>query len=191
MQAASGEVRAVGAAPPGRAGRSRGPPTTACGRPHAWLVRAGSGQYHPPDERTERVRFLVEAPVSTTLIAPDARAIAAVDGRVAIEPVPAKRPRTGAKTDLLFGLAAKGAALLTLALLIGILGSLVSGAWPAISKFGLGFLTSSTWDPVADEYGGLVMIYGTLATSLHRAGDRGAGQLRHRAVSDRDGAAAG
>jgi len=68
--------------------------------------------------------------------------------------------------DRLFGWAAKGAALLTLALLIGILTSLLVGAWPAISKYGLGFLTSSVWDPVKDEYGGLVMIYGTLATSF-------------------------
>ncbi len=102
---------------------------------------------------------------TTTLAAPDGRAVAAGEASRATQP-PLKRPRSGARTDLLFGLAAKGAALLTLALLIGILGSLVSGAWPAISKFGLGFLTSSTWDPVADEYGGLVMIYGTLATSF-------------------------
>jgi phosphate transport system permease protein len=39
-------------------------------------------------------------------------------------------------------------------------------AWPAIEKYGLGFLTSSVWDPVSGEFGGLVMIYGTLATSL-------------------------
>ncbi|NBU50938.1 MAG: phosphate ABC transporter permease subunit PstC, partial [Betaproteobacteria bacterium] len=32
--------------------------------------------------------------------------------------------------------------------------------------FGLGFLTSAVWDPVGNQYGGLVMIYGTLATSL-------------------------
>jgi phosphate transport system permease protein len=56
--------------------------------------------------------------------------------------------------------------LLTLGLLLGILASLLFGAWPAISKYGLGFLTSTTWDPVKDEYGGLVMIYGTLATSI-------------------------
>ena len=104
---------------------------------------------------------------TTTLTAPDGRAIAAGDaGSATVSPPPAKRPRTGAKADLLFGLAAKGAAVLTLALLIGILASLVSGAWPAIKEFGLGFLTSSVWDPVQDQYGGLVMIYGTLATSL-------------------------
>ena len=43
--------------------------------------------------------------------------------------------------------------------------SLVIGAWPAIEAYGLGFLTNSVWDPVKNEYGGLVMIYGTLATS--------------------------
>ena len=68
--------------------------------------------------------------------------------------------------DQLFSWAAQGAAWLTLALLFGILVSLVIGAWPAITKYGLGFLTSTTWDPVKEEYGGLVMIYGTLATSF-------------------------
>ena len=68
--------------------------------------------------------------------------------------------------DKLFGFLAKSAAILTLGLLFGILASLVVGAWPAIAEYGLGFLTSTTWDPVKNEYGGLVMIYGTLATSI-------------------------
>jgi phosphate transport system permease protein len=76
------------------------------------------------------------------------------------------RPRRFAPVaDMLFAGAAKGAALLTLALLAGILASLVAGAWPAIHKYGLSFLTNSVWDPVAGEFGGLVMIYGTLVTS--------------------------
>ena len=66
----------------------------------------------------------------------------------------------------LFGWAACAAALLTLGLLLAILASLLVGAWPAIEKYGLGFLTNTTWDPVAEEFGGLVMIYGTIATSL-------------------------
>ncbi|MES1978022.1 MAG: phosphate ABC transporter permease subunit PstC [Pseudomonadota bacterium] len=81
-------------------------------------------------------------------------------------PPPVKPVRRSPVADRLFGFAAQGAALLTLGLLIGILVSLVIGAWPAISKYGLGFLTSTTWDPVKNEYGGLVMIYGTLATSI-------------------------
>jgi len=68
--------------------------------------------------------------------------------------------------DRLFGYLAKGAALLTLLLLFAILISLTISAWPAISAYGLKFLTSTSWDPVKNEYGGLVMIYGTLLTSL-------------------------
>ena len=81
-------------------------------------------------------------------------------------PPPSKPVNIGPLADKLFGWAARGAALVTLALLIGILLSLIVGAWPAIHKFGLGFLTSSVWDPVKNDYGGLVMIYGTLATSF-------------------------
>jgi len=68
--------------------------------------------------------------------------------------------------DRLFALAAHGAAWLTLALLLGILLSLIAGAAPAIKEYGLSFLWRSEWDPVQDRYGGLVMIYGTLMTSL-------------------------
>ncbi|MGH8830284.1 MAG: phosphate ABC transporter permease PstC [Polaromonas sp.] len=81
-------------------------------------------------------------------------------------PPPVNTVRRNPFADRLFGWAAQGAALLTLGLLVGILVSLIIGAWPAISKYGLGFLTNSVWDPVKNEYGGLVMIYGTLATSL-------------------------
>ena len=81
-------------------------------------------------------------------------------------PPPVKRARSGPLADVMFGILAKGAALVTLGLLLAILASLAVSAWPAISKYGLGFLTSTAWDPVQDEYGGLVMIYGTLATSF-------------------------
>jgi phosphate transport system permease protein len=68
--------------------------------------------------------------------------------------------------DRLFSWLSHGAAWLTLALLGGIILSLLTGAWPAIQKFGLSFLWRAEWDPVAEDFGGLVMIYGTLATSL-------------------------
>jgi phosphate transport system permease protein len=67
--------------------------------------------------------------------------------------------------DAAFSIAAHSAAWLTLALLAGIIVSLLAGAWPAIHEYGLSFLWRSEWDPVNDKYGGLVMIYGTLATS--------------------------
>lgn len=87
-------------------------------------------------------------------------------GRNMINPKQPKLVRRSPMGDRIFGWVAQGAAWLTLSLLVGILISLVIGAWPAISKYGLGFLVNSVWDPVKDEYGGLVMIYGTVATSL-------------------------
>ncbi len=106
--------------------------------------------------------------VSSTL--PASRAAydhsAQATGHDMTNPPPVNTVRRNPFADRLFGWAAQGAALLTLGLLVGILVSLIVGAWPAISKYGLGFLTSSVWDPVKNEYGGLVMIYGTIATSL-------------------------
>lgn len=83
-----------------------------------------------------------------------------------ISPPPIKRARSGPMADLLFGWLAKGAALVTLGLLLAILASLTISAWPAISKYGLGFLVNTDWDPVQEKFGGLVMIYGTVATSF-------------------------
>ncbi|WP_293997166.1 phosphate ABC transporter permease subunit PstC [Sphaerotilus sp.] len=68
--------------------------------------------------------------------------------------------------DALFACVAQLCAWLTLALLAGILVSLVGGAMPAIREYGLSFLWRSDWDPVENRYGGLVMIYGTLMTSF-------------------------
>jgi phosphate transport system permease protein len=38
--------------------------------------------------------------------------------------------------------------------------------WPALRQFGVGFLTSSTWDPVNGQFGAAPAIVGTLLTSL-------------------------
>jgi phosphate transport system permease protein len=78
---------------------------------------------------------------------------------------PAAR-RSAQWADTVFSVLAHGAAIVTLLLLVGILGSLLVGAAPAIKEYGLSFLWTSEWDPVQDKYGGLVMIYGTLMTSL-------------------------
>ena len=77
---------------------------------------------------------------------------------------PAAR-RSAPWADAVFSALAHGAALLTLAILVGIIVSLLFGAWPAIREYGLSFLWRSDWDPVKESYGGLVMIYGTLMTS--------------------------
>ena len=91
---------------------------------------------------------------------------AKISGRAMTKPPPIKAARSGPMADLIFGWLAKGSAYFTLFMLIAILASLTISAWPAIDKFGLGFLTSTKWDPVKEEFGGLVMIYGTLMTSF-------------------------
>ena len=68
--------------------------------------------------------------------------------------------------DALFSLFAHAAAWGVLLLLVAIIGSLVIDASPAIREYGLSFLWRTQWDPVRNEYGGLVMIYGTVMTSF-------------------------
>ena len=58
------------------------------------------------------------------------------------------------------------AAILVLLILGGVSLSLLRGAWPAISHFGLSFVTREVWNPVTDQYGALAPIYGTIVTSL-------------------------
>ena len=67
--------------------------------------------------------------------------------------------------DLLFRNLTRVCAFGVLILLAAIIGSLVVGSMPAIHAFGFGFLTSSDWDPVNDQFGALIPIVGTLVTS--------------------------
>ncbi len=67
--------------------------------------------------------------------------------------------------DRLFRLVLAAAAATAPLLLGGILLALLSGAWPAIQRFGLAFFAGSKWDPVTHEFGALPFIYGTLVSS--------------------------
>lgn len=106
--------------------------------------------------------------MSSTLVHPNSSTGFPVQlpSRAMTQPSPKKKARSGPLADRIFGWVARGAALVTLGLLLAILTSLTISAWPAIDKYGFSFLTSTTWDPVTEEFGGLVMIYGTLATSF-------------------------
>ena len=84
--------------------------------------------------------------------------------RPAGEPPPVRS--TSPWIDKLFSFLAHGAAIATLGMLVGIIISLIIGAAPAIEKYGISFLWRSEWDPVEENFGGLVMIYGTLMTSF-------------------------
>ena len=68
--------------------------------------------------------------------------------------------------DFLFHKLTLAFALSVLLVLAGIIVSLVIGAWPALKEFGPAFITTVEWDPVNDQYGALIAIVGTVATSL-------------------------
>src|SRR5438105_14311926 len=55
-------------------------------------------------------------------------------------------------------------AVLLLVVLVG--WQLARGSSPAIGRFGFHFLVTSTWDPVAEQFGALPFIYGTAISSL-------------------------
>ena len=79
-------------------------------------------------------------------------------------PVRRTRPR-GAIVATVFEWVCFGAATLLLVALGWLLISLVIGGWPALRKFGFGFLTTATWNPVTDVYGAAGPIVGTLVTA--------------------------
>ena len=68
--------------------------------------------------------------------------------------------------DIVFRGLTRTSAVFVLLLLSGVIISLVIGSWPALSKFGPGFLISERWNPVTENFGALAPIYGTLVTSF-------------------------
>src|SRR5437879_13798625 len=68
--------------------------------------------------------------------------------------------------DRLYRMTLTALALVLPLLLLTLLAELVVGAWPAIKRFGLRFVWTSVWDPVAGVFGAAPMIFGTLASSL-------------------------
>ena len=78
-------------------------------------------------------------------------------------PVPLERANHG---DRIFRLVLTLAAVLIPILLLFLVYELWSGARLAVGRYGFDFITSSTWDPVAEEFGAFPLIFGTLVSSL-------------------------
>jgi phosphate transport system permease protein len=74
--------------------------------------------------------------------------------------------RTVSRGDAVYRAGLTTLALVLPTLLLLIVGELVVGALPAIKQFSFHFITRSTWDPVAGEFGALPLIFGTLYSSL-------------------------
>src|SRR5271154_288118 len=74
--------------------------------------------------------------------------------------------RREARTEVGFRTATLVSALLVLALLAGVIVSLVYGSWPALKQFKFAFVTTEKWNPVTDIYGAAGPLYGTVITSI-------------------------
>jgi phosphate transport system permease protein len=70
------------------------------------------------------------------------------------------------RSDQMFRAASFASAILVLLVLVGIIGAMIHGGWPAFREFGLGFITSTVWDVANDRYGAWVAIVGTLSSAF-------------------------
>lgn len=52
------------------------------------------------------------------------------------------------------------------AIVVGLIVSLVQGSWLSLRTFGPGFLVTSAWNPVTQKFGALPLIFGTVVSSL-------------------------
>jgi phosphate transport system permease protein len=68
--------------------------------------------------------------------------------------------------DNVFRQITRGAAVLVLVILGGVMISLVIGATPALREFGFNFLIEERWNPVTERFGAIAPIYGTVVTSF-------------------------
>jgi phosphate transport system permease protein len=82
-----------------------------------------------------------------------------------VSPIAARLRRQHAN-DRAFHRLTLSCSLLVVAMFIGIVWSLMVGAWPAIKAFGFSFLWTQAWNPVTERFGALAPVYGTLVTSL-------------------------
>ncbi len=91
------------------------------------------------------------------------------EGKAGLNPARRDSVPPGAQSerwkDQLFEWVTRAFALLVFSLLAAILVSLVLGSTLSLEKFGFTFLFNAEWDPVREDFGALVPIYGTLVTS--------------------------
>lgn len=72
---------------------------------------------------------------------------------------------TAARGDRLFRGLARGAALAPVLIVAAMVVEMARAALPSLRAFGWRFLSTSTWDPVAETFGALPFVYGTLVSS--------------------------
>jgi phosphate transport system permease protein len=82
--------------------------------------------------------------------------------------IPQSRARAAPRNlgDRVLRIVLKAAALAIVLLVVAMAAEMVRASVPAMRAFGWRFLVTSTWDPVAEQFGAIPFIYGTLLSSL-------------------------
>ncbi len=88
--------------------------------------------------------------------------------RAPAPPDTATRRTPGGFGDKVFAAICRGAGIIVLLTLGGIIITLFVGGLPAFQHFGIGFLTSTRWDPIEgrEEFGAFISVFGTVVTSI-------------------------
>jgi phosphate transport system permease protein len=73
---------------------------------------------------------------------------------------------TGNRGDAVFRVALFCCALVPLLIVVSMLAATAAGSAESMRRFGLGFLTSSEWQPLQGRFGALPFIYGTVVSAL-------------------------
>ena len=92
------------------------------------------------------------------------QAAATITAPVGATPVPKRS--SNSVGDSIFEWMCRIAGVFVLILLGAIVIELFLGALPAFQQFGLSFVWTELWDPVAEQYGALVPVYGTILTAI-------------------------
>ena len=93
-------------------------------------------------------------------------ALSAPDGSAPHGAAPHETTRRRRLGDPIFAIVVTAAGIFVLVLMGSLILSLFVGGLPAFARFGAGFLTSTTWDPVHEVFGAAVSVYGTLLTAI-------------------------
>ena len=74
--------------------------------------------------------------------------------------------KKGKIIDLIFKITTTVFALTVVVIVILMIYNMIKQSMPAFNKFGLKFLTDTIWDPLAEKFGALPFIYGTIVSSM-------------------------
>src|SRR5262245_19918981 len=131
----------------------------------------GEGSFAACARHARPVDWALQRPCQESLFMEPARRQSVADvaleaGNVAVDASRAHALNGLRSWDNVYRWLTRLAAIAVLAILGGVIVSLIIGAMPALREFGFSFLTEQRWNPVTEKFGALAPVYGTVVTSF-------------------------